>query len=248
MLRNTVLAALFATALLGVDSRAQDIQALASAEPAAAPVAAGITGKVVFRGEAPARKAVDMSSDPVCEGSHEGGAHRDDVRVGAGNGLNDVMIVLTGVPDERYKAPKEAVKLDQVGCLYEPRVFGVMKKQDIEIHNSDATLHNVHAMPKTNKEFNNAMPAGIKPIKKEFKKAEDAILIKCDVHPWMAAYCFSVEHPYFGSTDKDGNVTIRAGELPDGEYGVRGWHPTLGNVEGKVTVAGGAGAFELVYK
>lgn len=247
MLRKTALAALFATALLGADSRAQDIQAVVTAESAAAPVA-GITGTVKFRGEAPGPKAVDMSSDPVCDGSHEGGAHRDDVRLGADKGLRDVFVQLTGVPDERYKAPKEMVKLDQHACLYEPRVFGAVKKQEIEISNSDATLHNIHAMPKSNKEFNNAMPAGIKPLIKEFKKAEDAILIKCDVHPWMQAFCFSMEHPYFGSTDKDGKLSIDVGELPDGEYGVKAWHPTLGETEGKVTVAGGAGAFELAFK
>ena len=215
-------------------------------EPAAAP--AGITGKVLFRGEAPKAERIDMASDPFCVGAHQGGLDHDRVAVGAGGGLASVFVSLTGVPDERYKAPDEPVVLDQRGCMYTPHVFGIVKKQDIEILNSDDTLHNIHAVPKSNKEFNVGMPEKGMKIKKTFKKDEDAILIKCDVHPWMAAYCFSMEHPYFGTTATDGTVTINARDLPDGEYGVRIWHETLGEASAKVTVAGGSGSFEHIYK
>jgi len=53
------------------------------------------------------------------------------------------------------------VKLDQQGCHYTPRVFGVRAGQPIEISNSDQTLHNVHALTQVNQEFNigQAMPA-----------------------------------------------------------------------------------------
>ncbi|RKY19535.1 MAG: TonB-dependent receptor [Planctomycetota bacterium] len=218
--------------------------------PAAAPKAvAGVSGKILFRGEAPAVVKIDMVSDPYCVGAHDGDVGTQSVVVGADGGLANVFVSLTGVPDERYKAPKTPVVLDQLGCMYQPHVFGIVKKQDIEIRNSDDTLHNIHAVPRSNKEFNIGMPEKGMKVTKTFKKDEDSIMIKCDVHPWMVAYCFSMEHPYFGVSAADGSVTINnASDLEDGEYGVRIWHETLGESSGTVTIEGGAGSFEHIYK
>ena len=137
--------------------------------------------------------------------------------------------------------------LDQRGCKYYPHVFGVMKKQDIEILNSDATLHNIHAVPKKNKEFNRGMPTKGMKIEAKFKKAEEAIVIKCDVHPWMKCYAFCMEHPYYATTDENGAFTLNAKDLPDGEYGVKLWHETLGEAKGTVTVSGGAATFDHTW-
>lgn len=220
-------------------------------EPAAEPAPAqpaGVRGKVLFKGKVPPAINIDMASDPYCVGQHADGVSNQHVKVDAGGGLADAFVSLTGVPDERYEAPETPVLLDQHGCNYTPHVFGIMKKQDITILNSDDTLHNIHAVPKKNKEFNVGMPEKGMEITKTFKKDEDAIFIKCDVHPWMAAYCFSMEHPYFGVTGADGSVSIDASGLPDGEYGVRIWHETLGEATATVKVAGGAASFEHTYK
>lgn len=214
-----------------------------TSEPTAEPVAAAVTGKISFEGEKGEAKRLDLSSDPVCVDGNPDGLFDRTLSVSDDGGLADVFIQLTDVPDEKYKAPKEAVVLDQKGCRYFPFVFGVMPKQDIEILNSDNTLHNVHAVPKKNKEFNNGMPTKGQKIKKKFKKPEDGILIKCDVHPWMKAYAFCVEHPYFATTGRDGSFNLPTDDLPDGEYGVKLWHPRLGEAEGTVTVKGGAGEF-----
>jgi plastocyanin len=260
MLMQTALVAGLATSLLLGQTPANDdvatpeskavaavvVAPAATPEPDSAPVR-GITGKIVFRGEAPAAADTDVSSDPFCagDGAHPGRTQR--VVVGEGGALKDVFVSLVG-DFGRHKAPKTPVVLDQKGCDYEPHVFGIVKKQDIEILNSDDTLHNIHAVPRSNKEFNVGMPEKGMKVTKTFKKDEDAILIKCDVHPWMAAYCFSMEHPYFGVSSKDGTVSIPTADLEDGEYGVRIWHETLGSAEAKITVAGGAGTFEHTFK
>ena len=196
-----------------------------------------------------AATAVDISSDPVCDGLHADGLKVSTVR-GNNGGLADVFVELTGVPDERRKAPKDPVVLDQVGCTYEPHVFGMMKKQDITIINSDDTLHNIHPTPKVNREFNVGMPTKGMEITKTFKKAEEALLFKCDVHTWMKAYCFVMEHPYYAVTDASGKFSIDTTDLPDGEYGVKTWHEheTLGTKEGKVTVADGKATYDFTYE
>jgi len=38
---------------------------------------------------------------------------------------------------KKYKPPKKAVRLDQKGCRFIPKVFGIMVKQPLEIINSD---------------------------------------------------------------------------------------------------------------
>ena len=46
----------------------------------------------------------------------------------------------------------------------------MMAGQELLIKNSDATLHNIHSMPKVNKEFNFAMPKVLKEKKATFSR------------------------------------------------------------------------------
>jgi len=261
MIRQSVLAISFATILACSESSAADTTAVAAPAapkaaametPAAAaavakPAVAGrVSGTIKFTGEAPAAEALDIASDPVCTGLHPSGLSRQLIH-GEGGGLADVFVQLTGVPDGKYEAPSTPVVLDQVGCTYVPHVFGVMEKQDIKIVNSDDTLHNIHPTPAVNREFNVGMPTKGMEITKSFKKAEDAFPIKCDVHTWMKAWCVVMEHPYFAVSDAHGAFAIDTANLPDGEYGVKAWHESLGVKEGKVKVEGGAATFDLTF-
>ena len=56
--------------------------------------------------------------------------------------------------------------------------MGVMKGQEILIKNSDATLHNIHGLPKVNTEFNFAMPKVLKEKKMTLVKTESAFKVK----------------------------------------------------------------------
>jgi hypothetical protein len=228
----------------------------AVAEPAAAVTAsaagAGVTGKITFEGTPPARDKVDLNPDPVCKKHHgETGLQNPiGVEVDGSGGLANVFVQITGVPESANKDGKDMapVVLDQVGCTYVPHVFGAVKKQKITIKNSDPTLHNIHGQPKVNKEFNYAMPDMENPREVEFKKIEDAIHVKCDVHPWMGCFVFVLDHTYFGVSGKDGSFRIDTTGLPDGEYGIKAWQEVLGTAEGKVTVKDGAATFSHVFK
>ena len=55
----------------------------------------------------------------------------------------------------------------------------------IDIVNSDDTLHNVHAMPMTNQEFNQGQPLQGLRMTKTFTAPEVMVRFKCDVHGWM---------------------------------------------------------------
>ena len=136
------------------------------------------------------------------------------------NNLANVLVYLKNV-DFKGETPKSQVVLDQNGCVYTPHVLGVMKGQEVLIKNSDATLHNIHGLPKVNKEFNFAMPKVLKEKKMTLAKSENAFKVKCDVHPWMSAYVQVFDHPYFAVTSEDGSFKID--NVPAGTYEVVAW-------------------------
>jgi plastocyanin len=194
-----------------------------------------ITGTITFDGQAPAPRPLRMDSDPKCVAGS--GAMSELLVVGAGNGLKNVFVyVKDGLGQRTYAVPTATVMLDQKGCQYLPHVVGAQVGQTIKVANNDVALHNVHALPKSNREFNFSQPANLAPVDRVFASAEIGIPVKCDVHGWMNAYFSVVPHPFFAVTKDDGSFEIRG--LPSGTYTVEAWHETLGTQTRSVTVDG----------
>ena len=207
----------------------QPAPAPATQEPAAArprpltrPSAATVAGKINLEGTPPANAPIRMNADPACVAANKG--HDAD----AGN------------LRQRRRRPRQRVRLraerperhvpgaDDAGRAsirraagIIPHVFGVQVGQPIEILNSDATLHNIHATPKTNAEFNTAQPIqGMKTTHTFTAKEADVVVpFKCDVHGWMNAYAGVLDHPYFAVTKPDGSFSIP--NLPPGTLHAR---------------------------
>ena len=99
--------------------------------------------------------------------------------VGSDNGLANVFVYLKDA--KAAPATGDGPVLDQKGCMYDPYVMGVVTGQKFKIKNSDATLHNVHATPKINKEFNFGQPLKDQVSEKSFDQAEVLVRMKCDV-------------------------------------------------------------------
>lgn len=194
-----------------------------------------IAGTVTFDGAPPRAQPLRMDSDPKCVAGP--GAVSEQVVVGPGGGLRNVFVhVKDGLGSRSYAVPTAPVALDQKGCQYVPHVLGAQVGQTIKVANSDTALHNVHAVPKTNPEFNFSQPVNVPPVDRVFRKPELGIPIKCDVHGWMNAYANVVSHPFFAVTKEDGSFEIKG--LPPGSYTVELWHETLGTQTQSVTVDG----------
>ena len=115
------------------------------------------------------------------------------------------------------------------------------------MRNSDPLIHNVRSLSEENRPFNIGQPAGTPDRKKVFKDKEGPIELRCDFHPWMRAYLFVMEHPYFAVTDAQGHFTIKG--LPVGNYTLAIWHEAFGEQEQKITVkAGGLKDIEFNLK
>ena len=179
-----------------------------------------LKGNVNYQGKTPKKKSLKMDADPVCGSSHEGKVFNESFLMDDKNNLANVMVWLK---DVKYtgKVTETPAVLDQNGCVYSPHVQGIMKGQELLIKNSDATLHNIHSMAKTNSQFNFAMPKVVKEKKVSFDKTEDPFYIKCDVHPWMKTWALVSDNPYFAITDSNGNYSID--KVPAGTYEVICW-------------------------
>jgi plastocyanin len=211
----------------------------APAPPPPLPGESAITGSIKFEGTVPAARVVRMDSDPLC--MVEGPGTSEVLMVGPGNGLQNAFVyVKDGLGGRTFPAPQTPVVLDQRGCKYLPHVFGVQVGQPVTILNSDPTLHNVHAVPKANSEFNFGQAVKGMKTTRTFDKAEVMVPFRCDVHGWMAAFGGIVAHPFFAVSQADGKFEIKG--LPAGTYTIEAWHERLGTQTQKVTVDGKAGA------
>lgn len=209
----------------------------ASTPAAAAPVsadAATVTGSVKLDGAAPKMAAIQMSADPYCQSQHASAPATDeDVVVGPAGELANVFVYIKEVKGN-FAPPSTPEVLDQRGCQYHPHVHGVMVGQTLQIKNSDSTLHNVHALPVVNSQFNEGQPVPMTKDKK-FDKAEiTPFKIKCDVHGWMRSYLAVMPHPFYTVSASNGTFTIP--NLPPGQYTIVAWHEKYGQQEQQITV------------
>ena len=205
-----------------------------------------ISGTVTYEGEPLQRFPLRMDADPNCAEMYDGKRvlSRDNL-VGDDGAVENVFVYLreapAGVADEK---PEEAVRLEQRGCLYTPRILGVRVEQNIEIVNDDPTLHNVRALAKANRPFNIGQPArGTRT--KFFRAPEKPIQVKCDVHPWMSAYVFVMEHSFHSATGSDGQYRIDG--LPAGTHELVFWHEKLGEQTVEVEVTGDVEGLNLTF-
>ena len=158
--------------------------------------------------------------------------------VGADGGLANVLVYVRNIGDVGLNnPPAETPLLDQIGCMYEPYVMGILAGQKFRIRNSDPLLHNVHATPKLNREFNIGQPLKNQVNEKSFETPELFVRLKCDVHPWMFAYVNVMRHPFFAITDTNGFFRIPVG-LPTGSYVVRAIHLKAGALTQEIVIQG----------
>jgi len=194
--------------------------------------AATITGTIAFEGTAPVNAAINMGSDPACGST----AVTSESILVDGGGLKNVFVAIKDDLGAQYAfdVPTEPVKLDQKDCRYVPHVIGVRATQPLEVANSDSTLHNVHGMPETNREFNVGQPVPGMKNTVTFTTPEVLIPFKCDVHSWMHAYIGVVSHPYFAVSGGGGKFELK--NIPPGTYTIEAVHEKLGRQSQSVTL------------
>jgi len=211
------------------------------AAPAAAPAvsnpvdpatAGSLKGSIKLEGTPPAAETISRRSDAYCE--QQGEAKTQDYVVSNGGLQNVFVYVKDGLGNLKFPVPTTPVVLDQKGCTYVPRVFGIQTGQPLEILNSDETLHNIHAQPMNNREFNRGQALkGLKHMH-VFTTAEVMVPFNCDVHNWMHAWVGVLDHPFYAVSGTGG--TFEISNLPPGTYTIEAWHEKLGKQTQMITI------------
>lgn len=198
------------------------------------PGGGSVSGYVTYTGNPAKPKVIDMSKEPSCAKQHATPATTETVVTGPNDSLANVVVyIAAGAPDEG--APSQSVRLEQKGCQYLPHLLAFQVNQTLEIANDDQTSHNIHPLPRLNREWNRSQPPGTPPISEKYDKPE-FVLVKCNIHPWMRGYFAVLKNSHYAVTGGDGGFKLP--NLPPGKYTITAWHESYGEQSQDVTVSG----------
>lgn len=167
-----------------------------------------LEGRVTFSGAAPAATVVAES------GGSQSVLHLD--RLG---GLRYAVVYF---PDAARStdAPRATVTLTQHRFVFEPQVLAVRAGQTVRFTNDDPANHNVRSQDsQSTNSFSVMTPPGTTGAAvRRFAPTPQgqALLLTCDIHPWMAAWVYVFEHDLFAVTSADGRFRIEG--VPPGRH------------------------------
>ncbi len=160
--------------------------------------------------------------------------------------LQDVLVRLANdAVTGDYEAPVRHAEVDQIDCMYTPRIQGVIagqtnRRQERRRHPAQRPL-----LQGRGELVQQAPDQGLRPhLAGDARRARHHQLT-CDVHPWMRAFVVVSAHPFFSVTGADGAFALE--RVPAGVLTVEAWHPHYGLKTARVRVEEGKVA-EVVFR
>jgi hypothetical protein len=238
-----------------------------------------VKGRVVWdaakNGPAPARVAIKPTKDEEVCAKDKDFKTEDWVINPKTNGIKYVVVWLApepkpggaklrdlppfdkkDIPAAAAKPAKADVEIDQPCCRFIPHVLAAQEGQGMIIKNSAPVPHNAKWTSRENGEINPLIPSGGQyKLPQPLKAERFPINVECSIHPWMKAYVWVFNHPYFAVTDDDGNFEIKNVPVLNGKLRMVMWQDNgfsggrVGRMGEPITVkAGNTDLGEIKFK
>lgn len=189
-----------------------------------------IQGRVSLHGTTPPPRKIIVNQDPGVCGSQQ---QFYPVKVEKG-GIVEALVFVDGIKRGKAFAFPEPI-LRQKRCTFTPHVV-LMQPGELKIESDDPVPHNVHSYAESNRNYNESMNQLHRSLELRFSRPE-RFRIGCDLHGWMRAYVVVAANPYYAVTGEGGRFELDA--LPPGNYQLKVWQETLGEMEKDVVVEAG---------
>lgn len=191
-------------------------------------------GRVVFEGELPEVKDLDVparAAEGCCPPGEDVDRTDMSLRISKDRGIAGVVATVK-VAGVKVELPEDPYVMDQKGCRFLPHVLVVPKGAKVAFLNSDETSHNVHLISVLNDPLNQTVLAG-KRLERTFDEPE-AVKVTCDMHTWMKSWLVVTDATHWAVSDDEGHFAFEG--LPAGEHEVELWHEVLGKTTAKLVV------------
>jgi len=208
-----------------------------------------VKGRVVYKGEPPEKKVVEVTTDALVCGEK---VEINLLERSPDGGVRNAVVWIEGA---RGELPEDRdVRISIRKCTVEPLVSVGFVGGHYVIKNEDPILHTIQlklglAYKKERRTrpletgatiYNLALPRegaeARRPIKKYHRYQEKTgfIYVRSNAHPWIRGYIFVFDHPFADITDAKGFFEIK--NLPPGRYRLKVWQEAFGIKELEVEV------------
>jgi plastocyanin len=117
-------------------------------------------------------------------------------------------------------SPQKPPKLVQRNKTFEPHVLIVQVGTKVDFPNKDPFFHNIFSLHDGRRFDLGLYEAGT--TRSVLFDRPGVSFLFCNIHAEMSAVVLSVDTPYFGLSDRSGNLTIP--NIPDGRYQINVWY------------------------
>lgn len=155
-----------------------------------------------------------------------GGALRDDA--------SGVVVFLEAPALEVAPLPRPPV-ISQKDRRFHPATLAVTTGTTVRFPNDDVVFHNVFSLSRGNVFDLGHYGKGLS--KEQVLATPGLVKVHCNIHPDMAAHVLVLNTPFAAVSASTGAWSI--GDVPDGDYTLRVWHPLAEEQKQAVTLAGG---------
>src|SRR6266699_6594167 len=112
-----------------------------------------VGGKVTVEGVTAIAKTINMASEPGCAKMYSTPPKSEDLVVGPGSALENVVVYISAGAQDESSAPSQPVQVVQKGCRFTPHIVAMQTGQPVQMVNDDSTSHNIHPLATNNREW-----------------------------------------------------------------------------------------------